>query len=91
MKTSRKKLLQEIANLSELYPDWRIGQLVSNVCLWAKGDKRGAIWDIEDGEFVQACQEHISKRKRRELEKADPDGMSPKSPKSPETNNKTKK
>ena len=52
---SREDLLAVIEELIERYPDWRFGQLVSNVAGWADRE----IWDIEDGEFLQAAQFHL--------------------------------
>ena len=40
----RAELLATIAELSQRYPDWRLGQLVANVAGWADQE----IWDIED-------------------------------------------
>ena len=37
-------LLAAVAELSQRYPDWRLGQLVANVAGWADCE----IWDVED-------------------------------------------
>lgn len=51
----RAELFDAIAELCRLYPDWRLGQLVSNVAGWADVD----IWDIEDEQLVVTARAHI--------------------------------
>ncbi len=58
----RREVLQVLAELSDLYPDMRIGQLVENVSMWAKGPEAGAVWDVEDEEFLQTAKEHLDRR-----------------------------
>ena len=47
----RAELLATLAELSQRYPDWRLGQLVANVAGWA--DQK--IWDIEDEQLLEAA------------------------------------
>ena len=63
MKTTRKEILKLVAELSELYPDWRFGQMVANVALWAKGAHLSAIWDVEDEQFLKTLRNHLKKRR----------------------------
>ena len=58
----RSQVLEVLAQLSELHPDMRIGQLVDNVAMWAKGPEEGATWDVEDEEFLKAAKEHLEQR-----------------------------
>jgi hypothetical protein len=58
----RREVLQVLAELSDLYPDMRIGQLVENVAMWAKGPEEGAAWDVEDEEFLETAREHLERR-----------------------------
>jgi hypothetical protein len=55
----RRQVLEVLAQLSELHPDMRIGQLVENGAMWAKGPEEGATWDVEDEEFLGAAREHV--------------------------------
>jgi hypothetical protein len=56
MKTqTRAELLAAIQELSERYPEWRLGQLVSNVAGWADRDT----WDIEDEQLLEAASTHL--------------------------------
>ncbi len=51
----RSELLTSLAELSRCYPDWRLGQLIANVCGWA--DKE--VWDVEDQELLAAAKAHL--------------------------------
>ena len=51
----RTALLESIAQLWERYPNWRFGQLVSNVAGWTDIDA----WDVEDGQLLAAAQAHL--------------------------------
>ncbi len=63
----RLEVLQVLEQLSECYPDQRIGQLVSNFCYLAKGPNVEAIYDVEDEEFLRAAKEHLRKKKQGTL------------------------
>jgi len=49
--TVRSELLASLAELSRRYPDWRLGQLVSNVAGWADTD----LWEIDDEKMLVAA------------------------------------
>ena len=48
-------VLKEIERLWQLHPDWRIGQLISNVAAW-RGE---SVWDMEEAELVDEIQRHL--------------------------------
>ncbi len=56
----RAELLAMIAELSQKYPDWRLGQLVANVAGWADQE----IWDIEDEQLLEAARVHLQQMTR---------------------------
>jgi hypothetical protein len=56
----RADLLATIAELSQRYPDWRLGQLVANVAGWADQE----IWDIEDERLLEAARVHLQQLTR---------------------------
>ncbi len=58
---TRNQILLLLQELSEKYPDMRFGQLVANISYWAKGPSQGAIWDVEDEEFLQTIERHLAK------------------------------
>ena len=55
MTPMREELLRLLADLSELTPELRLGQLVANLATLARGAQVEAIWDAEDEEFVSAA------------------------------------
>ena len=61
----REELLQAIAELSELFPDWRFGQLVANVATAARGPQIESIWDSEDDELLAAACRLIEHNRER--------------------------
>ena len=65
MKTSREELLQVLAELSELFPDWRFGQMVANVATSARGPQVEAIWDSEDEELLAAAKRLLERNRDR--------------------------
>ena len=58
MTTPRQELLEVLRELSELFPDWRFGQLVANVATAARGPQVESIWDSEDEELLAAARRH---------------------------------
>ena len=54
-KDSRGELLAAIAELSELAPELRLGQLIANLATLARGAKVEAVWDAEDDELLAAA------------------------------------
>ncbi len=63
----RRELLRLIEEMSEGYPEFRLGQLIANLTSWARGDQEGAVWNVEDEELLAAAREHIEDAKRRIL------------------------
>jgi hypothetical protein len=59
---TRADLLEAIAALGRKYPEWRLGQLVSNVAGWTNSD----VWDIEDEPLLDAIRSHLDVPDRRE-------------------------
>jgi len=59
--TTREKLFAAMLELSKRYPEWRMGQMISNVATWAKGPHSSAIWDVEDAELLEAIEKHLLK------------------------------
>jgi hypothetical protein len=53
----RQELLNLISNLSERYPEWRLGQLMLNVSQFADTE----LWDAEDHDLLQAIEKHLVK------------------------------
>jgi hypothetical protein len=66
MKTSREELLQIVAELSDLFPDWRFGQLVANIASAARGPQVESIWDSEDDELLVAARRLLERNRGRQ-------------------------
>jgi hypothetical protein len=56
---TRQQLLQVIAELSELCPEMRMGQLIANLAALAKGAAAEAVWDVEDEELLAAARTQL--------------------------------
>jgi hypothetical protein len=59
------ELVGTIAELRTLFPEWRLGQMISNLVTAAGGTEAGAIWDIEDEELLQAARRLIERNRER--------------------------
>jgi hypothetical protein len=65
MNPSREEILRLVAELSTRHPDWRFGQLVVNVANWASNPVLPeSVWDVEDGDFLQALRTHLEEKAR---------------------------
>jgi hypothetical protein len=65
MKASREELLHALAELSEIFPEWRFGQMVANVATAARGPQVEAIWDSEDDEMLAAARRLLERNRGR--------------------------
>ncbi len=53
--SNRSELLRALAELCDRYPQWRFGQLVSNIAGWTDVD----VWDVEDEQLLVAAKAHL--------------------------------
>jgi len=60
MTETRLKILEALSEMSDRYPQWRFGQMVSNVSFWALGPTTQSIWDVDDDAFLQAIRKHLT-------------------------------
>jgi hypothetical protein len=60
----RAELFGVLAELGQRYPNWRLGQLLSNVAGWADQ----SVWDIDDAQLLAAAEEHLRSKSVREEE-----------------------
>ena len=63
--TPRQELLQILADLGAIFPNWRFGQLVANVAAAARGPHAEAVWDSEDEELVAAARRLLERNRER--------------------------
>lgn len=53
-------VLKELERVWQLYPDMRLGQLVSNIADWAEE----SVWDIEEDTLIAEIQRHVAQSPR---------------------------
>ncbi len=61
----RQEILEVLAELSELVPEVRLGQLMANLSYLARGMSSEAIWNMEDGELLAAARERLEQWRSR--------------------------
>jgi hypothetical protein len=61
MPTDQHDLFRALQEIWQHYPQWRFGQLVSNVAAWAAEAAPGEIGDVSDQDLLHAAQEHLAK------------------------------
>lgn len=67
--STRNELLEVVAELGELAPELRLGQLIANVATLARGPQAESVWDAEDEELLAAA-ETLRDRLRERAESA---------------------
>jgi hypothetical protein len=60
---TRREILELLAELSEIAPEIRLGQLITNLSYLARGLSNEAIWDMEDEQLLQAARTHLERWK----------------------------
>ena len=68
MNPVQQKLLIALAEFWELFPSFRLGQMICNLTSAAKSDSSfanpaGTIWDIEDEEMLTCIEEWVARRR----------------------------
>lgn len=58
---TRAALFEALTELGRKYPEWRLGQLVSNVAGWTDE----GIWDVEDERLLEAVRSHLQEPAQR--------------------------
>jgi hypothetical protein len=59
----RRELLEVLQELSDEFPDWRFGQMVTNLATLARGPEVESIWGAEDPEFIEAARQLLENRR----------------------------
>ncbi len=50
----RSELLSRLGELSQACPEMRLGQLIANLAVVARGTDQGAVWEMEDEDLLAA-------------------------------------
>jgi len=66
------EMIEALAELRMLFPDWRMGQLVANLVMATGMTDAGAIWDVEDERLVAAARRLIDRNRGRGANNAEP-------------------
>jgi hypothetical protein len=59
----RRDILFALGELSQAYPEWRLGQMITNLAVAARGATTEAIWDVEDDELLAAINRDLDRRR----------------------------
>lgn len=68
--TTRAELLKALAELSDVHPNWRLGQTIANLAMSAGRSETGAVWDLEDAEALAAAQHLLERHQQVAISKA---------------------
>ena len=60
MTEARKDLLLLLADVSNRYPEMRLGQMLSWLATAARGSTPQATYDVEDAELISAIRDHLA-------------------------------
>jgi hypothetical protein len=69
---TRVELLANLAELSRIRPEWRLGQLIANLAMTAGRLDSGGVWDLEDVEALEAARTLIEQHSKAVPELAEP-------------------
>ena len=69
---TRLELLDALAEVSRIRPEWRLGQLIANLTTIAGRLDSGGVWDLEDAEALVAAKTLIEQHSEFESEVAEP-------------------
>ncbi len=68
----RLELLATLSQLSQLRPEWRLGQTLANLAITAGRLDPGGVWDLEDEEALAAARTLIEQYSELESRVAEP-------------------
>lgn len=66
MAPERQEALRILAEIAELVPAVRLGQIVANLSYMARGLAVESIWDMEDQELFEAARKHLEELRSRQ-------------------------
>jgi hypothetical protein len=72
MMLTKEAILRAGAEFGEMHPSWRFGQIVANVCWWARGPNVDAIQDADDDEILEQIRGHLKEQAQRPPEPVEP-------------------
>jgi hypothetical protein len=69
------ELIEAIAELRRLFPDWRMGQLIANLTMAAGASDEVAVWDVKDEDLLRAARRLIDRNRGRRANVSEPDAV----------------
>lgn len=60
---TRLELLRALTELSQEFPDWRLGQMIANLATAAGLMNASGVWDLEDDQALTAARRLLERRK----------------------------
>ena len=63
--SERAELLRVLAELGEVYPEWRLGQTLANLATSAGRMDAGGVWDLEDSEAIAAARQLLERNRQQ--------------------------
>lgn len=69
---TKQQTLRTLSELVEHCPDVRLGQLIVNLAVIARGPTPEAIWDMEDDELLEAAKSHLRDYEQRVAQASSP-------------------
>jgi len=67
----RLELLEALSRLSQVRPEWRLGQMLANVAMTAGRLESSGVWDLEDEEALAAAKTLIEQHSEADSVPAD--------------------
>jgi hypothetical protein len=64
-KIASDALVEAVAELRQVFPEWRMGQLVANLASAAGVADAEGIWDVEDDALLTAAQRLLERNRGR--------------------------
>lgn len=64
--TTAHELIEKLADIRELSPDVRFGQLLANLGFLVEDQTDRSLWDVEDAQILQVMENHRADLLRRQ-------------------------
>lgn len=57
---TRVEVVEAIERLWDRYPEWRLGQLITNVAIFSRGEEgKDQVWEVENDEIITVIHRHL--------------------------------
>ncbi len=66
IQATQHDLLEKLAELQQLSPDVRFGQLLANLGLLVEDQTDRSLWDVEDADLLEVIERHRADLLRRQ-------------------------